>query len=81
MPDKFKEIIYNMLYIMPFWLWGILFLLLAGITKFWVLVLFGLLFLFFPKRKIKKKIELIPKISDKKIRVLIIFLIIAIWIL
>ncbi|MDD4062517.1 MAG: hypothetical protein PHV25_01940 [Candidatus Pacebacteria bacterium] len=80
-PDKFKEIIYNILYIMPFWLWGILFLSLAGIARLWILAIIGLLFLFFPKRKIKKTVELIPKISNQKIRIFIILLIIAIWIL
>jgi len=70
-PDKFKKFIHNALYLMPFWLWGIIFLILA----------IGLVFLFFPKRKMKKTIELIPKISNKNIRIFIILIIIIVWIL
>lgn len=80
-PDKFKKFIHNALYLMPFWLWGIVFLILAGITKIWILIIIGLVFLFFPKRKMKKTIELIPKISNKNIRIFIILIIIIIWIL
>lgn len=60
---------------------GHLFLALAGITRLWILVIIGLLFLFLPKRKIKKTAELVPKISNQKVRVFIILLIVAIWIL
>ncbi len=83
-PKKGKKIIYNLIYLLPFWSWGIVFLFLSALIwhsrtesssillshiLFIVLFAGGISMLFFPKRKIKKMLELELNLPEKKIRV------------
>jgi len=68
-PKKEKRIFHVTAYIMPFWAWGVFFLVVSGIfycfrfdnsINFFLSLVFllkGLSLLFLPKRKIKKMIE------------------------
>ncbi len=92
-PQKGKKIIYNSIYLLPFWSWGIVFLFISALIwhsraessftllshiLFIVLFAGGISMLFFPKRKIKKMLEWELSLSEKSIRIsAIILLIIA----
>lgn len=84
-PEKGKKVVYNIIYLLPFWIWGILILLLSALIWYYrtisslpslsylISILFfvlGLLTLFFPKRKIKKKLEWFLALEEKKIRII-----------
>ncbi len=88
---KTNRIFYVLAYLMPFWLWGIFFLLLSIIFWFsrintsypiisiFVFLIFltkGLFIIFTPKRKIKIKIENWQKLSTKKKKLINILLIV-----
>ncbi len=80
-PERSKRIIYNLAYLLPFWSWGIISLIISVLvwnyrweaSVFFIIyttsLLFfvkGLIFLFLPKRKIKKALEWFLSLGNKK---------------
>ncbi|MGB3988805.1 MAG: hypothetical protein WBK67_03900 [Minisyncoccales bacterium] len=81
-PQKVKRLIYNISYFLSFWVWGLLSLIFSVMIwhqkgdSFLYIILFGFffllgaIFLFSPKRKIKKKLENFVLFEERKLRVL-----------
>ena len=96
-PKESRKIVYNLIYFIPLWSWGIILLALSALVwhsktisslPFLTYLIFALLFikglviLFLPKRKMKKVLERFLISDEKSIRVLaIVSLIIGLLIL
>jgi len=96
-PKRGKRIVYNLIYLLPLWSWGIIVLVLSALIwhsktissfPFLTYLIFALLFikglaiLFLPKRRVKKSLEWFLASDEKSIRALaIVSLIIGLLIL
>ncbi len=84
-PKRGKRFAYNIIYLLPFWVWGVMFLILSSLVwhsrddatltvlaylAFITLFAGGLILLFLPKRRIKKALELFLSSSEKKVRLI-----------
>jgi len=84
-PKRGKRIVYNLIYLLPLWSWGIIVLILSALIWhsktisslpfltyliFALLLIKGLAILFLPKRKIKKVLEWFLVSDEKSIRAL-----------
>ncbi len=82
-PKRGKRVAYNLIYLLPFWSWGVALLTLSSLAwhsvdeaslpvvtylTFAILFSGGLLLLFLPKRRIKKALELFLASNDRKVR-------------
>ena len=84
-PVRGKRIAYNIAYLLPFWSWGVILLIMSSLAwysrseafsvisaniAFVTLFAGGLALLLFPKRKIKKALELFLALSGKRVRLI-----------
>lgn len=83
-PKNGKKGIYYLFYLLPFWVWGVVFMSISTIlwyvsrgTNFMIsnfhsplFFLSGILILFTPNRKIKKSLERVRILSDKKVKMI-----------
>lgn len=82
-PKRVKRIVYNLIYLLPLWSWGIILLILSALiwhsgtissSRLLTYIIFALLFtkglviLFLPKRRVKKGLEWFLSSDEKTIR-------------